>query len=111
MNRSVNRKIIAPSAVTDALISIGVRPGSVALVHPDAIVAAQFPLMPNEQRLDFLIEAIETAIGSDGTLVMPAFSYSFTKGEPFDVGNTPSVVGMVTERFRTRPGVRRTSDP
>lgn len=111
VNRSVTRSTIAPSAVTDALISIGVRPGSVVLVHPDAIVAAQFPLMPNEQRLDLLIEAIEAAIGSDGTLVMPAFSYSFTKREPFDVGNTPSAVGMVTERFRTRPGVRRTSDP
>jgi aminoglycoside 3-N-acetyltransferase len=111
VNRSVTRSTIAPSAVTDALISIGVRPGSVVLVHPDAIVAAQFPLMPNEQRLDLLIEAIETAIGGDGTLVMPAFSYSFTKGEPFDICNTPSAVGMVTERFRTRPGVRRTSDP
>ncbi len=111
VNRSVTRSTIAPSAVTDALFSIGVRPGSVVLVHPDAIVAAQFPLMPNEQRLDLLIEAIEAAIGRDGTLVMPAFSYSFTKGEPFDVGNTPSAVGMVTERFRTQPGVCRTSDP
>ncbi len=102
---------IPPSAVTDALRLIGVRPGDVVLVHPDAIVAAQFPPMPNEQRLDLLIEAIEAAVGRDGTLVMPAFSYSFTKGEPFDICNTPSVVGMVTERFRTRPGVRRTSDP
>ena len=64
VNRSVTRSTIAPSAVTDALFSIGVRPGSVVLVHPDAIVAAQFPLMPNEQRLDLLIEAIDAAIGS-----------------------------------------------
>ncbi len=67
--------------------------------------------MRNEQRLDLLIEAMEAAIGRDGTLVMPAFSYSFTKGEPFDICNTPGAVGMVAERFRTRPGVRRTSDP
>jgi aminoglycoside 3-N-acetyltransferase len=102
---------IPPSAVTDALHSIGVRPGSVVLVHPDALVAAQFPAMPKEQRLDLLIEAIETAIGQDGTLVMPTFTYGFTKGEPFDICNTPSAVGMATERFRTRLGVRRTSDP
>jgi aminoglycoside 3-N-acetyltransferase len=113
---SVTRITIAPSAVTDALLSIGVKQGSVVMVHPDAIVAAQFPAMPaarsdNEQRLDLLIEAIEAAIGSQGTLLIPAFSYSFTKGEPFDICNTPSAVGMVSERFRTRPGVRRTLDP
>lgn len=117
----MSQSIIAPSAVTDALTSIGIGTGSLVMVHPDAIVAAQFPLLPNEllraeltpteQRQDLLIEAIESAIGDSGTLVMPAFSYSFTKGEPFDVGKTLSAAGMVTERFRTRPGVRRTLDP
>lgn len=105
---------IAPSAVTDALHSIGIKPGSVVLVHADAIVAAQFPAVPSpskEQRLDLLIEAIEVAIGRNGTLVMPAFSYSFTKGEAFDLRNAPSAVGMLSERFRTRPGVLRTADP
>jgi aminoglycoside 3-N-acetyltransferase len=113
---SVTRITITPSAVTDALLSIGVKQGSIVMVHPDAIVAAQFPAMPsarpdNEQRLDLLIEAIEAAIGGRGTLLIPAFSYSFTKGEPFDICNSPSAVGMVSERFRTRPGVRRTLDP
>ncbi|MGB6385170.1 MAG: AAC(3) family N-acetyltransferase [Terriglobales bacterium] len=113
---SVTRITIAPSAVTDALLSIGVKQGSVVMVHPDAIVAAQFPAMPaagpdNEHRLDLLIEAIEVAIGSQGTLLIPTFSYSFTKEEPFDICNTPSAVVMVSERFRTRSGVRRTLDP
>jgi aminoglycoside 3-N-acetyltransferase len=106
---------ITPSAVTDALLSVGVRPGSVLLVHPDAIVAAQFSGTSDEDdsnnRLDLLIEAIENAIGRNGTLVIPTFTYSFTKGEPFDLCLTPSAVGMVSERFRTRPGVRRTPDP
>jgi aminoglycoside 3-N-acetyltransferase len=110
-DRSLTRITIAPSAITEALRSIGVKQGSVVLVHPDAIVAAQFPPMPNEQRLDRLIEAMEAAVGEGGTLVIPAFSYSFTKGEPFDVSNSPSMVGMVGERFRTRPNVVRTADP
>ncbi len=102
---------ISPSAVTSALLTIGVRPGGIVLVHPDAIVAAQFPAMPREQQLDRLIEAIEAAIGRDGTLVIPTFSYSFTKGELFDVRRTPSAVGMVSERFRALLGVHRTADP
>ena len=81
------------------------------MVHADAIVAAQFPAMPSEQRVDLLIAAMEAAIGASGTLVIPAFSYSFTKGEVFDVLNTPSVVGLVSERFRKMPGVSRSADP
>jgi aminoglycoside 3-N-acetyltransferase len=105
---------IAPAAVTEALHAIGIEAGGVVLAHADAIVAAQFAAAPGvtkEQRLDLLLEAIEAAIGADGTLVMPAFSYSFTKGEVFDVRNTPSAVGLLSERFRTQTAVLRTADP
>ena len=111
MNPIVAQTHIAPADVTDALRSVGVAPGSVVLVHPDAIVAAQFPPMSSEERLDLLIRAIEAAIGSTGTLLMPVYSYSFTKGEVYDICHTPSAVGMVTERFRSRPGVCRSGDP
>jgi aminoglycoside 3-N-acetyltransferase len=107
----VTRISITPAAVTDALRAIGVTPGSTMMVHPDAIVAAQFPLMTPGERLDLLIEAMEAAIGPGGTRVIPAFSYSFTRGAPFDVLNSVSMVGMVSERFRTMPGVCRTTDP
>ena len=117
-NRSMDRITISPSDVTDALLSIGVKPGGVVMVHPDAIVAAQFPSIDgsnmdgsNHERLDLLIDAMLAAVGANGTLVTPTFSYSFTKGEVFNVRNTPSAVGMVSERFRKRPGVHRTADP
>jgi aminoglycoside 3-N-acetyltransferase len=108
---SADRPTVKPSTVTAALRSIGITQGSVVLVHPDAIVAAQFGEMPLEQRLDLLVEAIDVAIGAEGTLVMPAFSYSFTKGEVFDSLNSPCKVGMVAERFRKQPRVCRTQDP
>lgn len=110
-NGSGTRVVITPGDVTDALCSVGIRYGSTVLVHPDAIIAAQFPPMADEERLDLLIGAIESAIGPDGTLVIPTFSYSFTKREVFNVLTTPSAVGMVSERFRTRPGVLRSLDP
>jgi aminoglycoside 3-N-acetyltransferase len=80
-------------------------------VHADAIVAAQFESMSSDERIDRLIDAVQDAVGDSGTIVIPAFSYSFTKGEVFDVNKTPSAVGMVSERFRTRKGVKRTADP
>jgi len=102
---------LPPSAVTETLMSLGWRKGDIAFVHSDAMIVAHFPPMPKEQRLDALIAAMEAALGSEGTLVMPTFTYSFTKGECFDVLSTPSKVGMLTERFRTRAGVCRSADP
>jgi aminoglycoside 3-N-acetyltransferase len=102
---------IAPSAIRDALAEVGVQQGDTVLVHSDAIIAAQLPPLPVSERLDLIIDALETSVGPDGTVVMPAFSYSFTKGEIFDLMRTPSDVGMLTERFRQAPSVCRSADP
>lgn len=98
--------------VTEAFRSCGVAPGATLMLHSDAIVAAQFAGdLPAEKRLDLLIEAVLAAIGSQGTLIMPTFTYSFTRNESFDPATSPSMVGAVTEHFRRRPGVRRSENP
>lgn len=89
----------------------GVERGSVVMLHADAIVLAQLPPMANEARYAVLFDALEEILGSDGTLVMPTFTYSFTDGDDFDVGRTPSKVGALTEFFRTSPEVLRSRDP
>jgi aminoglycoside 3-N-acetyltransferase len=103
--------VVEPAAITDVLGSMEIGAGDVALVHGDALIAAQFPAMPGMQRLDLLIASIEAALHSEGTLLMPAFSPGFTKGEPFDPLRTAGVGGMVAEHFRARSGVRRSLDP
>jgi aminoglycoside 3-N-acetyltransferase len=42
---------------------------------------------------------------------MPTFTYSFCEGRDFDLAGSASTVGALTEHFRRRPGVRRTTDP
>lgn len=107
----MNGNPVSENAFRDALTHVGLCPGDTALVHSDAIIAAQLPSMPDDRRLDVLIEALENVLGPQGTLLMPTFSYSYTKGEIYDVLRTPSTVGMLTERFRTRAGVLRSLDP
>jgi len=51
------------------------------------------------------IETILETIGSKGTLSMAAFPKN--KREPFDVKNTPSNAGYLSEVFRKYPGVKR----
>jgi len=63
-----------------------------------------------------LIEALIEMVGEGGTVVMPVFTYSFLKNdgmepEPFDVDNTPSKTGLITEVFRKWPGTRRSIHP
>jgi aminoglycoside 3-N-acetyltransferase len=97
--------------VDDALAACGVETGDVLFLHSDAILTAQFPPLAPEERYDMLIDTILARLGAAGTLVMPTFTYSFTRSEPFDVVHSPSTVGAITEHFRKRPGVLRSSNP
>lgn len=99
------------SATKSCLAQLKIARGDTVFLHSDAIVVAQFPGLPAERRIHCLLDAIEEHLGAEGTLVLPAFTYSFTKDEIFDVRRTPSTVGMITEIFRNRPGVARNSDP
>jgi aminoglycoside 3-N-acetyltransferase len=103
--------MIAPANVIEAFKRCGVGRGDVLMLHADAMALGQLPPMSREARFDVLFEGLDGLLGPAGTLVMPTFTYSFTKGEPFDVGATPSAVGLLSEAFRTRPGVRRSRDP
>jgi aminoglycoside 3-N-acetyltransferase len=103
--------VISRADIAEAFELCGVRRGDVLMLHADAIALAQLPPMTAEERFDVLFDAIADVLGPDGTLVMPTFTYSFTKGEPFEAAATPSTVGLLTEAFRTRPGVRRSHNP
>lgn len=97
--------------IAQAFRDSGVMPGDLLMLHSDSIVLAQMEQMAQEKRCDLLFAALDEVLGPDGTLILPTFSYSFTKGEAFNVRNTPSTVGLLTNHFRTMPGVLRSEDP
>ena len=57
------------------------------------------------------LRALWSAVGTDGTLVMPSGSRSFRFSGFFDREASTSESGLLSEQFRTGPGVRRTSVP
>jgi aminoglycoside 3-N-acetyltransferase len=98
------RPEVSASALVDQLRALGVRAGGVLLVHTSFRA-----VRPVEGGPPGLVRALRAALGSDGTLVMPAM----TDGEsPFDPASTPTHgMGITAELFWRQPGVLRSTHP
>jgi aminoglycoside 3-N-acetyltransferase len=99
------RRNTPPAELAHGLLEMGVRPGSVLLVH-----TAFSKVKPVQGGPSGLIEALVAAIGPKGTLVMP--SMSDDDDHPFDVARTPChEMGVVADTFWRMDGVLRSDSP
>lgn len=94
--------------MTCDLRALGVREGGVLLVHSSLRALGYVEGGP-----ETVVRALLAALGSEGTLLMPALSYEHVTPERpvFDVRHTLSNVGVIPEYFRLRPGTRRSVHP
>lgn len=60
---------------------------------------------------EFVADTFLEAIGPEGTLIVPTYTYSIGRGDLYEVESTPSAIGDFTELFRKRAGVIRSRDP
>jgi len=97
--------------IVGAFRRCGIKSGSVLMLHSDAIFLSQTEPMSKTDRYCLFFDAMDDVLGTEGTLVIPTFTYSATIGEPFIVEETPSTVGDLTEYFRKMPAVKRSRDP
>ena len=96
----------------DSLRAVGLREGDVVFSHSN-IGYYGYPVGGRsvEAAGETILGAFVDVLGPSGTLVVPTFTYSFAKGEVFDVQNTPGSCGVFTEAVRTSPGAMRSADP
>ena len=93
--------MIPKSQVTRQLLGLGVQPGGVLLVH-----CAFSQVKPVEDGPEGLIAALRSALGPEGTLVMP--SMTADDDHPFDPRATSCIgMGIVAQTFWQLPGVLR----
>ena len=62
-------------------------------------------------RPEDVINSFLSALGPDGTLLIPLFNFSVINGGVFDILNTPSAMGAITEAARKYPAALRTEHP
>jgi aminoglycoside 3-N-acetyltransferase len=101
-----------PRGLERFLAGLGVREGRTLFVHVSFGALGYFRSGP-----DGLLDLLVRLLGPEGTLVLPSFPFTgsmmaYASTDPmFDVRYSPSRVGVVTEVFRKRPGVRRSLHP
>jgi aminoglycoside N3'-acetyltransferase len=96
---------LAREELVRQILSLGVRPAGVLLVH-----TAFSRVRPVEDGPLGLIEALRTSLGPSGTLVMPAMADDDMHA--FDPASSPChSMGVVADTFWRLPGVLRSDSP
>ncbi|NJO67748.1 MAG: AAC(3) family N-acetyltransferase [Rhodospirillales bacterium] len=102
---------LSSAAIASSLSGLGIEPGDLVYLQLDDCSNAQLQSLFGSSRCERLIDAICDLLGEEGTLVMPTFTYSFSRGEIFDLQCSASAMGPASEAFRCRPEVRRSANP
>ena len=99
--------------VVRALRAIGVREGDVVLSHTSVgMLGVPAEGLTKEALTELFLSAFQEVLGPEGTWILPAYTYSYTKGEVFDPSSTPpDHMGLLPEMLWQRPGVARSHDP
>ncbi|MGZ8490664.1 MAG: DUF4910 domain-containing protein [Gemmatirosa sp.] len=104
--------------LTQTLRALGARAGDTVMAHVD-VDALYGPddATPADRRHADVLAALQAVVGPSGTVLVPTYTYSFCRGEPFDPQQTPTrggewaPSGDFLEYVRTRPGAVRSEDP
>jgi len=95
-----------------ALKNIGLNDGDTILVHSSLNPNSGFSGKPQD-----IIKCILDIIGENGNLLMVSMPYTsstydyLSDSTLFDVNKTPSKMGIISEIFRRKSGVKRSSNP
>ncbi len=97
--------MISEKDLIDDLRALGIGEGDILNVHSSMKKIGGRDV---EGGPEAVIRALLATLGAEGTLVMPVFT---ELTEFVDLNVAPSRLGLITETFRTWPGVLRSNDP
>lgn len=98
--------------LSDSWNESGIEKGDTVLVHSSLsrflkkYKASGVNLTPAD-----ILDSLRDSVGEKGTLIFPTYNFEFTKGKTFDIRNTKSETGALTEAARNSPDAVRTGHP
>ncbi|MBI1984716.1 MAG: AAC(3) family N-acetyltransferase [Candidatus Wildermuthbacteria bacterium] len=97
--------------IASAFRETGIREGASVFTHSNVgffgkLEGAKIP----QDYYDAFKKEMLGVIGEQGTWVMPTFTYSFCWGHEFDIDNTPSTCGLLSEMMRKDSDAARSGD-
>jgi aminoglycoside 3-N-acetyltransferase len=104
-------KKIYYSDIVKSLQEAGIKKGDTVFVHSKVSAFGKLLTFDRDFLLGSLTDTIKEAVGREGTIIMPTFTYCLDEGETYDVDNSKSTVGVLTEFFRKQNDVIRTTHP
>ena len=94
---------ITSKDISDVCRAVGVRQGDIVMVHSRLFTLGRTAqAVGKEEFADAFIDALMHAVGHEGTVIFPTFTLSVCKSGLFDVNQTKSEMGLLSERARTR---------
>ncbi|AQW86798.1 aminoglycoside N3'-acetyltransferase [Campylobacter pinnipediorum subsp. caledonicus] len=105
-----DKKTFSNEDLSQCLSELGIKNGDIICIH-SSIFKFGKPLAKPDELLLSICNTFIKAVGKDGTILMPTFTYSFCKNQIYDKTNSKSTVGVLGEFFRNMNGVKRTNDP
>ena len=98
--------------IDSALAALPLEPGDITFIHSNIGFFGRLAATAGIGELcTSFLAAIFRRLGPGGTVVVPTFTYSFPRGEIFDIDQSVSGMGAFAEWVRRHPGAMRSRDP
>lgn len=106
------RANVTPSNIKYVLHAVGIEPDDIVMVHSRLFsLGRAAPGVGKNCVADAFIEALLQTVGSEGVILFPTFTFAVCKSCFFDVNETKSEMGLLSECARHRSDGSRTHHP
>ena len=108
---------ITKEGLLGALKSVGITKGETVFFHISLDKLGSLTPGTDQNPMEALFECLRDSVGETGTVLVPAYTFSFFRRESFDIANSPAHGGLWStssdflEFFRERKDTVRSRDP